>query len=497
MTKVLCIGNNTEDTNKKTQFLALRCKMQHHGLVTANSKIVSDGFYHTSVYDIMFGELVSFAKKNFTKVIVLDQAKHSYSHSDAFYLTINAAESILENVEVEFLDSSMREGLTYFEQLVKSNPSFCIFPFIELLANNGHTTVCCRSNTPVVRLKELKDFQTDNNYQNIRKSMLLGEKIPDHCNACYRLEDAGILSARQQETVEWANRLDLTSVDDLIKIDKPVYYEVRASNKCNLACRSCSPQYSYPLQQEFKKLNLISINAPKSEYVDFDIIDFEKLQKLYVAGGEPTIMPEFLAFMRKCIQEKNTNFELQINTNGLYFSQEFKSAINHFSNTQFIFSIDGYQDLNYYIRYPSKWKSTIQNVKWAKQQGYTVSFNVTVSIYNISRLYELLHYIDTKFPGDIIHCQLAEYDEDILSPMNYPVRATIEKNLSEIRNLKCYNNSTLLTSFIDGLIYQYQTVDVDTEKLRKFFKFNNLLDTHRNVDLKNYLPELDSFRYKI
>ena len=76
-------------------------------------------------------------------------------------------------------------------------------------------------------------------YQKIRQSMIRRQTLPNHCNVCYKIEDKGIQSARQEETVEWALKLNLTSTDDLKTITDPVYYEVRPSNICNLMCRMC------------------------------------------------------------------------------------------------------------------------------------------------------------------------------------------------------------------------------------------------------------------
>ena len=41
--------------------------------------------------------------------------------------------------------------------------------------------------------------------------------------------------------------------------------------------------------------------------------------KLYVAGGEPTAMPEFYVFLKKCVRRKYTNFEFIVNTNAKNF----------------------------------------------------------------------------------------------------------------------------------------------------------------------------------
>ena len=58
-------------------------------------------------------------------------------------------------------------------------------------------------------------------------------------------EENGIESYRQFETKEWITKLGITAIEDLDQISQPYYYELRLSNKCNLMCRGCKPQFSH------------------------------------------------------------------------------------------------------------------------------------------------------------------------------------------------------------------------------------------------------------
>jgi hypothetical protein len=493
--KVLCLGNNTKDTDNKTRALAANNNVVCHGLISeldhpiVEDLILQHGYYHSSVYDISFGRLIELSAC-FDQIIILDQPKHQYSHPDAFYKTIRVAKEIAKSQSVIFLDPSCEHGITFFQDLVNTNKSFCIFPFIELLSNNGNTTVCCRSDKPIVSIQELDNFRTNAQYQEIRTKMLAGELLPEHCSSCYDLENQGIVSARMQETVEWCNRLNLLSLDDLNKLTEPAYYEVRPSNVCNLQCRMCTSKSSNLIAREYKKLNLIS-DIPDLEFADFDFINFDQLKKLYVAGGEPTAMIELYNFLDRCIENKQTDFEFVINTNATKFNSRLKKQIKHFSNLQFIVSIDGFESLNHYIRWPSIWHTIIDNVQYLKQHNHVVSFNVTVSIYNVANLAQLLHFFDTTFPGTLVHCQLAGSIDDVLSALNHPLSAQVVDNLKQVQQLTCYKNDPLLASFVDGIIEHYLAREsVDLDKLAKFFQFNELLDQSRNIKLKDYLPEL-------
>ena len=62
--RVLCLGNNTEDTDVKTRALAAEDRSDCHGLLsdldgTVNVDSIRDvGYYHTSIYDIEYGKLL-------------------------------------------------------------------------------------------------------------------------------------------------------------------------------------------------------------------------------------------------------------------------------------------------------------------------------------------------------------------------------------------------------------------------------------------------------
>jgi hypothetical protein len=496
--RILCLGNNTEDTDYRVKKLAQKSSSECHGLlsqldVSANNMKLKDGWYHSSVYDIEYGTLVELAKQ-FDSVIMLDQPKEQYSHPDSFYSTVKLVKNLSNG---KFLDETYSEATIFFENLVSTNNSFCIFPFIQLLTNqrnDGFTTVCCRSSTPITHISKITDWATNINYVEIRKKMLAGDRLPAHCQTCYTLESRNILSARRQETVEWANRLNLTCVEDLQKIKSPVYYEIRPSNKCNLQCRMCGPGASHLIGKEYKTLGLIS-KIPPDHRTDFDLVDFTNLKKLYVAGGEPTIMPKFYQFLDRCISEQKVDFEFLINTNGTKLSNKFKSQLKHFKNFQFIISLDGYGSLNHYIRWPSDWNTIIANMHYLKNNKYKCATNITVSLYNVLGLFNLLEFLENQFPGMLIHCSVCQSNGDILSPFIFPDYKLVLQKLLPIRNLRCYANDHLLQSFIDGLISHYQsTPQPDFDNLRLFFEFNDLLDQSRNLRLQEYIPELHTIR---
>ena len=488
--KVLCLGNNSEDTDIQTAQLAKNEGCKKWGLVTDPNIDIQKGFYHTSIYDLTVSQIMILIKK-FDQLILLNQPVNQWSHSNAFYLTIKLIDDAESIIPVKRLTDD--NGINFFEELVNVNKSFCIFPFIELVVQNNHTSVCCRSKNPIIKIDDLTNWQNNKQYEDIRNKMLQGEKLPDHCSYCYRYESQGIISARQQETVEWANRLNLRSVDDLKKIQFPVYYELFPSNVCNLQCRTCLPKNSNLIEKEYIELGWHDPSI-KFKHTNFDFVNINQIEKLYVAGGEPTATNETYNFLNKCIQEKKTNFEFVINTNANKISKNFLELCNQFSNLKFVVSIDGYQSVNDYVRWPSEWKNVIKNTK-KLQINHTITFNVVVSIYTVSRLDQLLEFFDKEFPTSLVHCTFADSIDGILHPDIFPDKPYLLEKLLRIKEFNCYKNDRLLKSFVDGLIKKYRKLQkIDQEKIKKFFEFNDTLDQSRNVKLVDYIPELDKFR---
>jgi pyruvate-formate lyase-activating enzyme len=496
MKKVLCLGNNTEDTDTQTRIICQAENTVCHGLLSDLDGTVSaesfapTGYYHSSVYDIEFGKLADICNQ-FDQVLILDQPIEQWSHPDAFFKTLQLATQL--SVPVVFANPDSAKGFDYFSSLVQTNQSFCILPFIEMHANYGSVFLCCKSATPIAKannLTELPNFQSSKIYTSIRSKMINGELLPDYCSRCYKLEEQGIASDRQIDTVEWANRLNIKNLDGLSKIDSPVYYEIFPSNKCNLQCRMCGPQDSHLIEKEYRAIGLLDqTKVVEKKSLGFEIVNFESVKKIYVAGGEPTMLPEFYEFLDQCIAKNKTDIEILVNTNGTKLSDKFKNQLKHFSNFHFIFSIDGFDDLNHYIRWPSNWNTIIDNFRYLKNSNHNVTVNTTVSIYNISKLDRLFRFIDQEFPNTLIHCQIAEN----LSPFMFPDYQMVLNSLESIVHMNCYKNNPGLASNIDGYINQFKNLQTDSN-LTEFFVFNDKLDQSRGIDLKDYLPELEQFR---
>jgi sulfatase maturation enzyme AslB (radical SAM superfamily) len=258
----------------------------------------------------------------------------------------------------------------------------------------------------------------------------------------------------------------------------------------------CNPDWSSLVEKENQKLKIF--DNEKFQYTGFDHINIDKVEKLYIAGGEPTIMPELYIFLEDCIKKKKTNFEIQVNTNAVSLNKKFKSLLKHFNNFNFEISVDGYGLVNQYVRWPTNWDKLINNIDYIYSQGHKISFNSVVSIYNIASLYSTVEFLSNRYKKIPIHLSPVMFTylkKDILSPYIFPDAKLIIDNLDKIKKLEVYHNDIELKSKIDEYQDYFKNKHIiSLPTLTSFFEYNDKLDNSRNIRLIDYIPELEQYR---
>ena len=333
-------------------------------------------------------------------------------------------------------------------------------------------------------------------YNKIRTKMLAGETLPDHCKVCYEYENKGIESYRIFESKEWLNKLDIHSIEELTDIDQPYYYEMRLNNTCNLQCRSCVPKHSTLIDREYRKIGLI--NQPfNKNYTDLKYIDIDSLtpkKRVYLTGGEPTVMIDVFEFMEKCIAAGRTDFEFTLGTNAAKITDRFFDLAKYFTNLGFSASLDGYSSINDYWRWGSDWNTVIENMHRLENQGHNISINTVPGIYNVTNLHLLYEFLDREFPKTSIYLQLNYLPNQ--SAFNHPNHELVLASLERCKNTNVYfSDGKSNRTGIDSLYNHYSNNPIcDFKLLKEFFDFNDKLDQSRNVKLADYIPELELCR---
>ena len=496
--KILCIGTNSSDTDIKTTNLAKTNNTVNHGLIADYDFIPLDfGYYHTSIIDVSSGAIIQMAK-HFDSVHFFDQPLSEWSH---WKLLMSSYRLMVEldtlGYNTTYKDNNNIQKYKNFDQLFSWNKSFCIYPFMLLTEEHGYLVPCARSTEKITTVDKLVNFKTNEEYNKIRTAMIKGEKLPNHCSFCYDYESKGIESYREFETIEWVSKLDINSVEELAEINHPYYYEIRLSNKCNLMCRSCKPEHSHLIEKEYKKFNIIYPFPQTFKYSSTSLIDIDSLSsatRVYLTGGDPSVMTEVYEFMEKCISAGKIDFDFTLGTNGQTLTNKFLELTKHFTNMNFSISLDGYGKINDYWRWGSDFDTIIKNVRILESQGHTISINCVPGIYNVTNLHLLYEFLDRELPHTTVYIQINHLP--MQSVYNHPNAKLALESLEKCKQTKMYySDGKSNKTFFDSAIKHYSSNPTcDLDLLKQFFEYNDKLDQARNVKLADYIPELEDCR---
>lgn len=510
--KILCLGNETESTDTIVSELAKAAKTINHGLITDKNFVAHEfGYYHTTVVDLLEGEIITLAGQ-FDCIKLVDQDQDEYPHWKTLAKTFKLLK-VLEGqgLVVDYLNNANIKRHEYWWNLLRENKSFCFQPFLAMVPDLDKTVICPKSSYPIKYPQEITDWQNDPDYKPLRDLMIKGSELPDvYCYDCKQRQKQGLESAREFETFEWAVRLKLDSPEDFNKFKDPVFYEIRPSNKCNIMCRMCDEVRSHLIEKEKKELGWPMLPW-RFKDLSFDQINFETVQRIYVAGGEPTIMTEFYDFLQRCIDIGKTDFELCVGTNGMKFSNKLLGLLEKFTDVTFSVSFDGYKIVNDYIRWRSDFDTIVKNSHTAKAQGIKIALQTVISMYNVTRIHEIFEFYDNEFPGSASLVQPAAGrsnqwgtsggyncgDANILLPWNHPRADLVVQSMERCKKTNQYYISGRNgKSYIDQLYDFYSNPDYkpNLDLLKQFFEYNDILDVKRNSKLGNYIPELEECR---
>ena len=332
-----------------------------------------------------------------------------------------------------------------------SRYSFCVLPWLHRFVNlGGEVQLCCTaeefdhsyirqdSNQPINITDGLSDEQigATRHMRDIRLSMLQGD-WPAACERCRLTEETGGCSRRQAENRHFENHIPwiLENTDEAghapVRIRSRDY---RLGNLCNLRCRMCHPSASKLLMDEWNEVARPRLRiGPKlaAEYENMTWFhnqqlwdDFRThchdLEHLHFAGGEPLIIPEVLKALEICVEQGVAeNIELTFNTNVTKIPARHRELWPQFKSVNLLCSIDAYGELNDYIRYPAKWIRLARNLDIIDQQHEelnvgSATLSVTVQIYNIFHLHELIDYARERFSfiraiPNLVHLSIPDY----------------------------------------------------------------------------------------
>ena len=420
-------------------------------------------------------------------------------------------------------------------------PTFCAIPFVSMVVNtDASLQPCCMMKRNTHRLKDdsgknfnirdkLSDAWNCNEMKTIRNAMVSGKEL-EGCKVCYLQESSGRTSNRQFANDEWSNKLGDKELYNLIdqavlkggELDYSIaYLDLRLGNLCNLKCRMCSPFNSSQIAKEHveleKKDEAYKIVWART-FGKFDprindvqewfespvlwdqVIDLiPSLKKVYMTGGEPTLIQNNFKFMEECLRRGRRDIVMFFNTNCTNVNRKFTNLIGQFGRVNINASIDGTGIVNDYIRSPSKWSQIKTNVETlAQMPNVVLGVTPTVQVYNIFNLVDTLKWVDElnrKYRKSIFVDFLINVHPTHLAVGILPddIRHRVANDLIEYKNTHFNSRTPELTvnsvNGIIGLLQKPRAADWQ-EQIKRFKIYTESLDRERGQDINSLSPEL-------
>lgn len=271
--------------------------------------------------------------------------------------------------------------------------SLCAYPWLGAAVRpDGTILPCCK-------FTHNKEFGNVNNtdprtsvaWQILKQDMLSGKRV-DNCQACYKEEQSGIKSLRQDS-------LDFFVPSDN-SLKKLKQLEVSFNNVCNLACVMCSEEYSTKWQSEkIKHRGLVArgITAHGFDYTSWDLSEVELLK---IIGGEPMLSQDKFIDLLNQFNLENLNIMVATNATELP-NLKLKTLLERCKKVSYKVSIDGVGPINDWIRWPSKFSEIENNIEtlntwWNNNTRIELQFHTVISIYNVFHLKDIVKYLQSK-----------------------------------------------------------------------------------------------------
>jgi MoaA/NifB/PqqE/SkfB family radical SAM enzyme len=431
---------------------------------------------------------------------------------------------------------------------MSTNKTFCAIPFMgPMVDTTRKIRACCMTNERVsggIKIKDqpalagettLMDAWNSEHVIDMRKKMINNELV-ESCNGCYFQEQIGKTSNRQHSIIEWTDKLGKEKFDkiietiiknDFISTDTPTYLDLRLGNLCNLKCRMCNPWNSSQIAKEhfelfennekYKKLWIQivgkNINIPEEETPWYEsnffwdeIISFiPNLKKVYLTGGEPTLIENNFRFMQEIINQGYAEqIVLFFNINCTNVNSRFLNLISQFKRVEINASVDGIGATNDYIRFPSKWKQIEKTLnQLAELNNVHLNITPTLTIYNTLECDNIILFakeLSLKHKRRIGVDYSFNRGNDALNStlIDLKYRQPVINRLGDLLKDPWVNHVALTRNAVESLIgLLSSTYSGDTVKYIEIFKdFTEVLDESREQNFKETFPELYKIMYE-
>ncbi|GLC81964.1 twitch domain-containing radical SAM protein [Lacrimispora brassicae] len=384
--------------------------------------------------------------------------------------------------------------------LFKLGQHFCVLPWVHLYASKlGNMSPCCQQavETQSLIYGNLNEYSFIDLWDGeaIRdfRLRLLNDERCECCINCYEHENANIRSLRKlsnskyEKYFQWIQETDENGFSANAK---PIYWDLRFSNRCNLQCRTCSDCWILGLDAVADSPEPSGIIDTHKFFNDLDCC-FPAVEELFFAGGEPLLLEENLLILEKLDHLQKHDVHLIYNTNFTKIDR-FIILWQKFTNITLLISLDGSYEKCEYLRKGLNWEKIKENLRLLKKECPNISIIIdyTVSAFNI------LHLPD--FHKQMVEDKYIKVDEFYLNVLNEPGFYNIRILPEEIKQLAVQKIKEHISWMKAQLPFNH-TQDQGTLIKRKYFisKWHSCLNYMNGKDWSHLIPQFLEYTNKI
>jgi radical SAM protein with 4Fe4S-binding SPASM domain len=293
------------------------------------------------------------------------------------------------------------------KELLIESDTFCMLPWMHLHAfPDGRAYPCCfafdKLHVGNVNEQSMEEVFNGDKMKQLRLNMLNNKKSRE-CVKCYDQEESGFFSLRMSSNKHFGHNIGMTentqsdgTADFIIK-----YWDIRFSNLCNMACRSCGTWFSSNWYEDHKKLTgsppnhakIMKAGRGSDDIWEQLLKQFDHVEQFYFAGGEPIIMEEHLRILKELDRRKMYHVRLIYNTN--FSKSSFKGTDifelwNKFDSVSIGASLDAEGPRAELMRKGTVWQETIANRRRMLEVCPQVDFYISATV----GLSNSLHVVD-------------------------------------------------------------------------------------------------------
>jgi len=310
--------------------------------------------------------------------------------------------------------------------------NFCALPWVSIHTwANGNMFPCCKSD-PMISFgkldtsKSYKDNINNKSFINLRQEFLENRQ-PKSCWKCFEEESKGIRSMRIDQNNYYKEYLESDYFkNNYIQKPKIFYLDMRSSNKCNLCCVMCSPEFSHKIYDIYKNLDMYTDNIQFKSFSYYEQLQpyVNEIKTFYLAGGEPFLDENILNILDMLDENSEiktiiftTNCTIDLNKSKLF--DILKKIEKH--NVNLRISLDGNKEYNEKIRLGSDYDQIIKNILFLKENfpNFDLVINPTIGTLNVEHFnlfYNELLYLNLKW--DLNFIQFPDYFNIINLPQD-------------------------------------------------------------------------------